>query len=100
MKTIFGFFSCALAGATAQSIAVAANSDQAVVLNLRFFMRTVFSWWWGHATLLMNSGVVRSYTSVIGENQLRRPCSDCTYLAPIAETERAPLQLEHRPASA
>jgi hypothetical protein len=36
MKTIFGFFSCALAGATAQSIAAAAKSDQAVVLNLRF----------------------------------------------------------------
>jgi hypothetical protein len=41
MKTIFGFFSCALAGATTQSIAAAANSDQAVMLNLRFFMTDI-----------------------------------------------------------
>jgi hypothetical protein len=36
MKTIFGFFSAAVAGATAQTIAAAANSGQTVVLNLRF----------------------------------------------------------------
>jgi hypothetical protein len=36
MKTIFGGFSSALAGVTAQSIAAAANSGQTVVLNLRF----------------------------------------------------------------
>src|SRR5262249_52222566 len=36
MKTIFGCFSCAFAGATAQSIAAAANSGQTAVLNLRF----------------------------------------------------------------
>jgi hypothetical protein len=36
MKTIFGFFSSALAGATAQNIAAAGNSGQTVVLNLRF----------------------------------------------------------------
>src|SRR5262249_560908 len=36
MKTIFGFFSCALAGATAQSIAAAANSGPTVLLNLPF----------------------------------------------------------------
>src|SRR5262245_5020296 len=41
MKTIFGFFSsdfvsAALAGATAQSMAAAANSGQTVVRNLRF----------------------------------------------------------------
>src|SRR5262249_30520216 len=36
MKTIFGFSSVALAGATAQSIAAAANSGQIAVLNLRF----------------------------------------------------------------
>jgi hypothetical protein len=33
---MFGFFSCALAGAAAQSVAAAANSGQTVVLNLRF----------------------------------------------------------------
>src|SRR5215469_14882127 len=38
MKTIFGFFSAALAGATAQSIAAAANSNQTIVLNLRFMI--------------------------------------------------------------
>jgi hypothetical protein len=36
MKTIFGFFSSALAGATAQSIAATANIGQTVVLSLRF----------------------------------------------------------------
>src|SRR5262245_46529163 len=36
MKTIFGFCSSAMAGATAQRIAAAANSGQTVVLNLRF----------------------------------------------------------------
>jgi hypothetical protein len=36
MKTIFGSFSAALAGATAQSIAAAANSGRTAVLNLRF----------------------------------------------------------------
>ena len=38
MKTIFGFFSAALAGATAQSVAAAVNSNQAIVLNLRFMI--------------------------------------------------------------
>jgi hypothetical protein len=36
MKTIFGSFSAALAGATAKTIAAAANSGQTVVLSLRF----------------------------------------------------------------
>src|SRR5215831_20532436 len=36
MKTMFGFFSTAFAGAAAQSIAAAANSGQTAVLNLRF----------------------------------------------------------------
>jgi hypothetical protein len=36
MKTIFGFFSAALAGAIAQTIAAAANSGQTLVLNVRF----------------------------------------------------------------
>src|SRR6516164_2253928 len=36
MKTMFGFFSCALTGATAQSIVAAVNSGQKAVLNLRF----------------------------------------------------------------
>src|SRR5215467_4785225 len=44
MKTIFGFLSSAVAGATAQSIAAAANSGQTVVLNLRFFM-TGIEWY-------------------------------------------------------
>jgi hypothetical protein len=38
MKTIFGSFPAALAGATAQNIAAAANSGETVVLNLRFMI--------------------------------------------------------------
>src|SRR5262249_23027232 len=50
MKTMFGFFSCALAGARAQRIAAAANSGQTVALNLRFttlypFIRLVRTGW-------------------------------------------------------
>src|SRR5215471_18470091 len=44
MKTIFGSLSAALAGATAQSIAAAANRGQTAVLNLRFKIFYPFTW--------------------------------------------------------
>jgi hypothetical protein len=43
MKTIFGSLSAALAGATAQSIAAAANG-QTAMLNLRFKIFYPFTW--------------------------------------------------------
>src|SRR5262249_331009 len=43
MKTIFGFFSCALAGATAKRIAAAAHSGQREALNLRFMILYPFT---------------------------------------------------------
>src|SRR6266404_4219021 len=62
MKTIFGSFSAALAGATAQSIAAAANSGRTVVLNLRFmilypFIRLLHTGW---SLLLRNEGTSKS----------------------------------------
>src|SRR5215472_702138 len=57
MKTILGFSSAALAGATAQSIAAAANSGHTAVLNLRFtilyaFVRLFLTGW----DLLLGNG--------------------------------------------
>ena len=42
MRTMFGFFCCDLAGATAQSIAAITNRGQALVLNLLFAMLNPF----------------------------------------------------------
>ena len=78
MKTILGLSSAALAGATTQSIAAAANNGPTVVLNLRFFMSDI-EWYSpdGLGMLALTAPTLRQ-----------------------SRSERAPLQLEHRPASA